>query len=112
MIKNDLDQIDQLIQKRLDTSNKQLRQGLRENIRQDIKAEVDPLHERLDGQQNQFANVQEQIREAKKDLSAQITREAQDIVSILSDVIVPKLQEHDDQIAELQEEAGIKPRKH
>lgn len=123
MTKNGLGQIDQLIQKRFEGNNRKLRQDLRK----DIKTEVNPLHDRLDVQRDQINDVKKdlsikidgvkkdlsvKIDKVKEDLSAQINREAQDIVSILSDVVISKLEQHDEQIAELQEEAGLKPRKH
>jgi hypothetical protein len=108
MTKDDLDQIDQLIQKLLDANNKQLRQ----EIRADTKAEVDPLHERLDTLRGQIASVE-------KNLSDKITLEAEDVSEIIRDAIFPKfdkhdekLADHDDKIAELQDKVGLKTHQH
>jgi hypothetical protein len=61
------------------------------------------LHERLDAQREQIATVE-------KNLSSQISREVHDITDNIRDALIPKLAEHDDQIAELQEAAGLNPR--
>jgi hypothetical protein len=50
MINDELQQF----QKLLEENNKQLRQ----EIREDIRAEVDPLHERLDAQQKRLTTVE------------------------------------------------------
>ncbi len=52
MTKDDITKIDQLLQKRLQENNRQLRQELKN----DIKAEVDPLHEKLDAKREQITN--------------------------------------------------------
>jgi hypothetical protein len=108
MTKDDLEQIDQLIQKRLDANNKQLRQ----EIRADVKAEVDPLHERLDTLRGQVASVE-------KKLSDKITLEAEDVSEIIRDSIFPKIDKHDEKladhdqkIADLQDEVGLKTHQH
>jgi predicted RNase H-like nuclease (RuvC/YqgF family) len=67
MINDELQQF----QKLLEENNKQLRQ----EIREDIRAEVDPLHERLDAQQKRFTTVE-------KNLSAQISTVAKNISSV------------------------------
>jgi gas vesicle protein len=91
MTNEDLEQLDRLIQKRL-------------------KARIDPLHERFDAQQVQIRDLSKQNNDVARDLSAQISREAKDLAEIITEGVFPKLAEHDEQIAELQEEIGIKPR--
>jgi predicted nuclease with TOPRIM domain len=128
-----LDQLDRLIQRRLEENNTQFREELRAEIeieakksRADLLAkwmelrgsvhdvhdglkelQIDQahLHERLDAQR-------EQTNRVEKNLSEQISREAKDLAAIFTDGVFPKLAEHDEQIAELQEEIGLKPRKH
>jgi hypothetical protein len=79
MTNDELQQLDQLIQKRL-------------------KEAVDPLNKRLDDQQEQiisFAkklssveqNLRQDIRAVEKNLSEQISREANDIADLIRDVI-------------------------
>jgi hypothetical protein len=51
----------------------------------------------------------EQTASVEKSLSAQISLEANDLADIIRDGIFPKLDQHDEQIAELQEKTGIKP---
>jgi hypothetical protein len=55
--------------------------------------------------------IQEDIKESEKNLSAQISREANDLASIMRDVIIPKVEQHDTDIADLQEAVGLKPRR-
>jgi hypothetical protein len=92
MTKDDLEQIDQLLERRL-----------KAELSNFGKTEIDPLHERLDAQRDQTASVE-------KNLSAQISLEANDLADIIRDGIFPKLDKHDEQIVELQEEVGIKTR--
>jgi ABC-type transporter Mla subunit MlaD len=79
MTNDELQQLDQLIQKRL-------------------KEAVDPLNKRLDDQQEQiisFAkkfssveqNLRQDIRAVEKNLSEQISREANDVADLIRDVI-------------------------
>jgi uncharacterized membrane-anchored protein YhcB (DUF1043 family) len=93
-----LQQLDTPIQKRLEENNK--------HIQQNIKAEVDPLHERLDAQREQISTVE-------KNLSGQIS----DVYDLVGDPIIPKLDKHDEQltqhdadIAELQKAVGLRPK--
>lgn len=86
MTKDDITKIDQLLQKRLQENNLQLRHKLKN----DIKTEVDPLHERLDAQREQITN-----------LSAQLSRKTNDITELIRDIIIPKLEQHNEQIAQL-----------
>lgn len=89
MTKDDLEQIDQLLLKRL------------KNFAKD---EIDPLHERLDAQRDHILAVE-------KNLSSQVSREARDLAGIIRDGVFPKLDQQDEQIAELQEKVNIiKPR--
>jgi hypothetical protein len=48
----------------------------------------------------------------KKNLSAQITREVGDITDVLRDVVIPKLEDHDERITELENKDGLTPNKH
>jgi hypothetical protein len=66
---------------------------------------VNKPHERLDA-------LRKQGIEIKKELSEQISREATDLAELIRDEVFPKLTQHAEQIAELQEEVGLKPRKH
>ena len=147
MTKSDFAQIDQLLQRRLQENNQQLRLELKK----DIKAEVDPLHAELDAQRKQITGIGQQITGINKKitgvenrltgveqqitginkkitgvekelsgvklqitgvenrLSAQISLEVNDITELIRDIIIPKLEQHDEQITQLQEIAGIKP---
>jgi hypothetical protein len=87
-----LQQLDTLIQNRLEENNKQLRQELQE----DIKAVETKLSQ--------------DIKAVEKNLSEQISREANDLASIMRDVIIPKIEQHDTDIADLREAVGLKPR--
>jgi hypothetical protein len=40
-----------------------------------------------------------------------MTREVHDLTGIIQDASIPKLEEHDEQIADLQEAVGLKPRR-
>src|SRR5687767_5634466 len=84
-------QLEQNFQKRLEGNNKQ--------IRKEIKAEVDPLHERLD---TQYKNLSSQINGVKTELNETIRQEA----SVIADLII----DHDEQIAELQKAVGLRPK--
>lgn len=119
MTKDDLQQIDQLIQNRFDLNNKKLKQ----EIKIDIKAEVEPIHERFDAQRDQITHLEQKITDVEthleqkitnveKNLSAKINLEVTDLAEIIRDAIFPKLDLHDEQIAQLQEETGLKPTKH
>jgi hypothetical protein len=63
LIQKRLDAQDQKFQKLLEENNKQLRQEIREDNKAAIKAEVDPLHERMDAQREQIATVEKHIIE-------------------------------------------------
>jgi predicted nucleic acid-binding Zn-ribbon protein len=115
MTKDNLTQIDQLLQRSLQANNRQLRQELKK----DFKAEIDPIQERLDAQRVQIngvekrlTGVEQQITGVEKRLSAQISLEVDDITGLIRDVIIPKLEQHDEQIAQLQEKIGIEPHRH
>jgi hypothetical protein len=97
------DDLVQQFKKLLEENNKQLRQEIREDTKAEVKAEVDPLHERLDAQREQIANV-------KTELSEQISRESHDISEIIRDAIIPKLDQHDEEIEQLQKAVGIRPK--
>lgn len=116
MTKDDLIQIDHLLQKRFENNNKKLRQELKndfktetgsllQEFKHDLKIEIDPIHERLAAQHEQIFSVE-------KKLSAQISLEATDLAELIRDVIFPKLEQHDEQILELEKKAGIKPHRH
>jgi hypothetical protein len=96
----------QQFKKLLAENNKQLEQNLRQDfqiqlaennkqIRKEIKAEVDPLHERLDAQREQINNVE-------KNLAETVRQET----GMLADLIV----DHDTQIEELQKAVGLRPK--
>jgi hypothetical protein len=88
-------QLEQNFQKRQEENNKQLRL----EIHEDIRAEVDPLHERMD---TQYKNLSGQISEGKTELADLIRQEA----GTLADLIV----DHDTQIEELQKAVGLRPK--
>lgn len=94
MTREDLEQIDKLLEKRFKLEFSSFK-----------KNEIDPIHERLDAQRDQITKVEE-------NLSMKISQEAEDIAEIIRDVIFPNIDRHEVQIAELQEVVGIKPRKH
>lgn len=93
-------------------TDEKLLEQLERLINKQLKAEIEPIHERLDAQRDQINSVASQINKVEKQLSAQITREAEDLAELIRDEIFPKLTKHDEQIAGLFEEVGIKPRKH
>jgi seryl-tRNA synthetase len=62
-----LQQFDKLIQQRLEANNKQLRHEIREDTKAEVKAEVDPLHERLDAQREQINAVEQNLRQEIKE---------------------------------------------
>jgi hypothetical protein len=108
-----LQQLDTLIQKRLEENNKQ--------IRKEIKAEVDPLHERLDTQREQINNVEKnlsgqinavktELKEVKTELSEKIDQQAHDVADILAKAVMPDIDRHDSEIKELQKAVGLRPK--
>lgn len=101
MTKDELDQIKQLLAE----NNKQLDQNFRKLLKE-IKAEVDPLHERMDAQREHINRVRQELREdiqaVEQNLSETIRQEAH----VISDYFI----EHDRQIEELQKAVGLKPK--
>lgn len=93
MTKDDLDQIDQLLRRRL-------------------KEEIDPLHERLDALSGRISGVENNLVRVEKSLSGHISREVTDLAELIRDSVFPKLVKDDEQIHELQEAVGLKPPKH
>jgi uncharacterized protein involved in exopolysaccharide biosynthesis len=83
-------------------NNKQLRQ----EIKEDTKAEVAPLHERLDAQREQIntveKNLKQEIKQEIKDSEKNIIEQFSPITNLVLD--------HDEQIAELQKAVGLRPK--
>jgi predicted nucleic acid-binding Zn-ribbon protein len=103
------DDLVQQFKKLLEENNKHLRQ----EIREDIKAEVDPLHERLDAQQERFTTLEKNISSVEKNLSSEIhavktelTEAIKQETSVIADLII----DHDTQIEELQKAVGLRPK--
>jgi hypothetical protein len=71
------DDLLQQFKKLLEENNKQLRQEIREDNKADIRAEVDPLHERMDTQyknlSGQIAQQGEQIAKVEKNIIEQFS---------------------------------------
>jgi hypothetical protein len=91
-------QQDKNFQNRLEENNKQLRQ----EVREEIKAEVDPLHDRLDAQREQINNVEKNLRQEIKDSEKNIIEQFSPITNLVLD--------HDEKIAELQKAVGLRPK--
>jgi uncharacterized protein (DUF342 family) len=102
-------------------NNKQLRQEIREDNKAAIKAEVDPLHERLDAQRQQINTVEknlseqiarqeEQIANVKAELSEQISNQSHEVADVLAKAVIPDIDRHEAQIAELQKAVGLRPK--
>jgi hypothetical protein len=89
-----LQQIDKLIQKRLDEA-------------------VDPIHERLDTQREQISNVEknlrQEIKDSEKNLRQDIKESEKNIVEQYSPITNLVL-DHDEKIAELQKAVGLPPK--
>jgi hypothetical protein len=98
-----LQQFDKLIQQRLEANNKQLRQ----EVREDVKAEVEPLHERMD---TQHKNLSRQISTVEKNLTGKIDQQAHEVADILAQAVMPDIDRHEEQITELQEAVGLRPK--
>jgi uncharacterized protein involved in exopolysaccharide biosynthesis len=90
-------------------NNKQLRQ----EIKEDTKAEVAPLHERLDTQREQISNVEKNLRQevknSEKNLRQEIKVSEKNIIEQFSPITNLVL-DHDEQIAELQKAVGLRPK--
>jgi len=107
-------QLEQNFQKRLEENNKQLRLEIREDTQTAIKAEVDPLHERMDTQyknlSGQINAVKTELTEVKTDLSEKIGQQAHDVADILAEAVMPDIDKHEVQIEELQKAVGLRPK--
>jgi hypothetical protein len=105
-----LQQLDKLIQKRLDAQDQKFQKRLEENnkqIRKEIRAEVDPLHERID---TQHKNLSSQISTVEKNLTGKIDQQTHDVADILAKAIMPDIDRHDAEIKELQKAVGLRPK--
>jgi hypothetical protein len=91
-------QLEQNFQKRLEENNKQLRQ----EVREDVKAEVEPLHERFDAQREHINTAEKNLRQEIKDSEKNIIEQFSPITNLVLD--------HDEQIAELQKAVGLRPK--
>jgi uncharacterized protein involved in exopolysaccharide biosynthesis len=103
------DDLLQRFKKLLEENNKQLRQ--------EVKAEVEPLHERFDAQREQINTVEKNLRQeikesdntVEKNLRLDIKESEKNIleqVKPLANLLV----DHDEQIAELQKAVGLRPK--
>jgi hypothetical protein len=99
-LQNRLDAQDQKFQKRLEENNKQLRLDVREENKAAIRAEVEPLHERMD---TQYKNLSGQISAAKTEIT-------HDIANLVSDTLIPMFDEQEAKIKELQKVVGLRPK--
>jgi hypothetical protein len=103
-----LQQLDTLIQKRLEANNTQLEQKFQKRL----DAAVDPLHERLDTQyknlSGQINAVKTELKEVKTDLSEKIDQQAHDVANILAEAVMPDIDKHEVQITELQKAVGLR----
>jgi hypothetical protein len=101
-------------QNRLEENNKQLRQEIREDNKADIKAEVDPLHERMDTQyknlSGQINAVKTELKEVKTELTEKIDQQTHDVANILAGAVMPDIDRHDAEIKELQKAVGLRPK--
>jgi chromosome segregation ATPase len=99
-------QQDENLQKRLEENNKQ--------IRQEIRAEVDPLHERMDTQyknlSGQINDVKTELKEVKTELSEKIDQQTHDVADILAKAVMPDIDKHKNEIKELQKAVGLNPK--
>ena len=107
LIQKRLDAQDQKFQKLLEENNKQLRLEIREDTKAEIKAEIEPLHERMD---TQFKNLTGQINTVRTELSGKIDQQAHDVADILAKAVMPDIDRHETQIKELQEAVGLRPK--
>ena len=127
-----LQQFDKLIQKRLDAQDQKFQKLLEENnkqqdenlqkrlednnkqIRKEMKAEVDPLHERMDTQyknlSGQINDVKTELKEVKTELSEKIDQQTHDVADILAKAVMPDIDRHDSEIKELQKAVGLRPK--
>jgi hypothetical protein len=96
-------QLEQNFQKRQEENNKQLRL----EIREDIRAEVDLLHERMD---TQYKNLTGQINAVKTELSEKISQQSHEVADILAKAVMPDIDRHEIQIEELQKAVGLRPK--
>ena len=72
MNQSDVAQIEKLFLKHLQDNNKQLRQV----IKKDIKAEIEPLSERLDSQSKQIVGIKEKLTGVEQQIEGIDTRVA------------------------------------
>ena len=100
-------QLEQNFQRRQEENNKQLRLEIREDTKAEIKAEVEPLHARMD---TQYKNLTGQINTVRTELSGKIDQQAHDVADILAKAVMPDIDRHETQIKELQEAVGLRPK--
>jgi DNA repair exonuclease SbcCD ATPase subunit len=82
-------------------NNKQLRQ----EIKEDTKAEVAPLHERLDTQREQISNVEKNLRQEVKDSEKNLRQDIKDSEQHIIEQFSPitnMVLDHDEKIEKLQ----------
>jgi|SRR5918992_1926359 hypothetical protein len=114
LIQKRLDAQDQKFQKLLEENNKQLRLEIREDNKADIRAEVDPLHERMDTQyknlSSEISTVEKNLSTTEKNLSGKIDQQTHDVADILAKAVMPDIDRHETEIKELQEAVGLRPK--
>jgi hypothetical protein len=94
-------------------NNKQLRQ----EVREDVKAEVDPLHERLDAQREQINSVEKNLRQEIKESDNTVEKNLREEIKGSENNILEQVKplanlifDHDEQIVELQKAVGLRPK--
>jgi hypothetical protein len=111
------DDLLQQFKKLLEENNKQQD----ENFQKRLDAAVDPLHERLNAQREQITSVERNLSEqitrqgkhiatVKMELTEKIDQQTHDVADILSKAVMPDIDRHETQIAELQKAVGLRPK--
>ncbi len=121
LLEENTNQLEQNFQKRQEDNNKQLRLEIREDTKAEIKAEVAPLHERLDAQREQINTVEKNLSEqitrqgkhiatVKTELTEKIDQQTHAVADILAKAVMPDIDRHESEIKELQKAVGLRPK--
>ena len=111
MTKDEIDQIRTLLRGEVEVEAKKTRHDSLMRF-MELRSDLREVKDAVRDLQISQAKLEEGQARLEKRLSEQISREAKGLAELIRDEVFPKLVVHDEQITELQEEVGLKPRKH
>ena len=94
-------------------TEEELIQKFRQVVREEVKREVDPLHERIDAQGNTLREeTKTSLQASEERIKKEIRTSQEETIETLSDLIQAGYDLHEKRITALEEHTGLAPRKH